>query len=171
GLAINANSGSITGIPALATIANFRARVRDSGGQTNEKDFTLAITNPPPPVILTASPLPAGTKGVAYSQTLVATSGLPPFKWSLATGSLPAGLTLNTNSGTIGGSPTSAMTNNFRARVTDSLGQTNEKDFTLPIGIAGGCLVHYKFDEPSGTNAVDGSGSGNGGILLNGPPR
>src|SRR5207237_466590 len=32
-------------------------------------------------------------------------------------------------------------------------------------------LVHYKFDEPSGTNAVDGSGSGNGGILLNGPTR
>jgi hypothetical protein len=33
------------------------------------------------------------------------------------------------------------------------------------------CLVHYGFDEPSGTTALDSSGSGNHGILLNGPVR
>jgi hypothetical protein len=169
GLTLNTNSGVIGGTPTMAGTNMFRARVRDSAAQINEKDLTLVVTNPPPPVITTASPLPTGTVSNAYSTTLMATSGLPPYNWSIVSGALPSGLMLNTNTGVISGTPTSAGTNNFRARVTDNAGQTGEKDFVLPISNAAGCLVYYKFDEPSGTNAIDSSGNGNNGILLNGP--
>ena len=43
-----------------------------------------------------------------------------PYTWSIASGSLPAGLALNTSSGAITGTPTAAGTFNFTARVSDA---------------------------------------------------
>ena len=54
------------------------------------------------PLQITTSNLPTGATGTAYSQTLTATGGTPPYAWSLSSGSLPAGLTLST-SGIISG--------------------------------------------------------------------
>ncbi|MEY2407543.1 MAG: large repetitive protein [Verrucomicrobiota bacterium] len=169
GLTLNTNSGLISGTPTTATTRAFRARVRDSASQTGEKDFNLTITNPPPPIITTASPLPGGTVSNSYSASLMATGGLAPLTWSLASGTLPSGLVLNTNTGTISGTPTAPGTNSFRVRVRDAAAQTGEKDFTLAITTRPACLVYYKFDEASGPSALDSSGSGNHGILVNGP--
>src|SRR5205823_7815501 len=58
--------------------------------------------------------------GTAYSQTLAATGGTPPYAWSVISGSLPAGLTLNATSGAISGTPTTAGTSNFTVQVIDS---------------------------------------------------
>jgi hypothetical protein len=59
----------------------------------------------PPPSVVTAS-LATGTVGVAYSQTLKATGGVSPYKWSEQSGgALPAGLTLDGNTGVIAGTP------------------------------------------------------------------
>jgi hypothetical protein len=68
-----------------------------------------------------------------YSQTHSATDGLPPYTWSLASGSnLPGGLDLS-SSGVISGKPSTAATANFTIRVTgiDSLFST--ANFTLTI--------------------------------------
>jgi hypothetical protein len=132
---------------------------------------------PPPPAvgIATASPLPSGTVGAAYSQTLTATGGTPGFTWSRVSGALPGGLVLNTNTGAITGTPTTATTNTFRIRVRDTLAQVAEKDFALAVTRAPsaptGCLVHWKFDEASGLVALDNTGNNNLGQLLNGPIR
>src|SRR6266852_6772664 len=75
----------------------------------------------PPSLRLVATTLAKGTLGTAYSQTLTATGGVPPYTWSVTKGSLPSGLTLNSStgliSGTIGGVKTAI---NFTATVTDS---------------------------------------------------
>src|SRR5208283_3545110 len=63
--------------------------------------------------------LPAGTLNVAYSATLSATGGQPPYTWSTS-GSLPAGLTLSASTGVISGTPSAAGTSNFTATVRDS---------------------------------------------------
>ena len=136
---------------------------------------------PPPPVpgIATASPLPSGQVGVPYSQTLVATGGTPGFKWSVFTGALPTGLTLNTNTGAITGTPSSATTNQLTIRLADAMAQTADQEFLLAItnappapsaGSTAG-LVQWKFDEASGLVALDSTGSGNLGALLNDPTR
>jgi hypothetical protein len=57
---------------------------------------------------------------VAYSSSLVATGGTQPYKFSISSGSLPSGLTLNTSTGAITGTPTTAGTYSFTASVTDS---------------------------------------------------
>jgi hypothetical protein len=64
-------------------------------------------------------PLPAGAIGVAYSYTLTASGGVPPYAYSVTAGTLPAGLSLNAD--TVSGTPTTAI--NFDAvtfGVTDS---------------------------------------------------
>jgi WD40 repeat protein len=84
------------------------------GGNT-----TLTVTAAAPLTITTASPLPNGTLNVAYTTTLTASGGTSPYTWSI-TGSLPAGLSLNTSTGVISGTPTAAGTSSFTARVTDT---------------------------------------------------
>ena len=72
------------------------------------------------PVTITTSSLPNGTVGTAYSATLSASGGTTPYTWSISAGSLPAGLTLNASTGAITGTPTTAGTFSFTAKVTDS---------------------------------------------------
>jgi hypothetical protein len=82
------------------------------------KTLTIAVT--PAPVITTAS-LPAGTEGTAYSQTIAVTGGAGTLTYSLSVGSLPAGLSLNSSTGAITGTPTGPNgTVNFTVQVTDS---------------------------------------------------
>src|ERR1700747_2030158 len=62
-------------------------------------------TSANPPKIATSS-LPPGQEGVTYSAPLSVIGGVAPFQWSLACGSLPAGLAINSHTGTIAGMAT-----------------------------------------------------------------
>ncbi len=68
---------------------------------------------------LASSSLPKGTVGSGYSLTLQATGGTAPYTWSVASGSLPVGLTLST-SGTISGTATSSGAFSFSVTVKDA---------------------------------------------------
>ena len=61
-----------------------------------------------------------GQVGVAYSSAIVPHGGTGPYTFAMASGSLPAGLTLNTSSGVISGTPTTAGPFSFTVKVTDS---------------------------------------------------
>ncbi|MBH0121560.1 Ig domain-containing protein [Rhodococcus sp. HM1] len=68
---------------------------------------------------ITTASLPGGTVGVAYSQTLTVAGGTGTKTWTVASGDLPAGLSLST-AGVISGTPTAAGTSNFTVQVVDS---------------------------------------------------
>lgn len=126
----------------------------DSAGVTANSAIRTVIVvtgaaTPPPPATpptttATASSLTAGTDtlpsptgGVAYSQSLNATGGQPPYSWTVAAGSLPNGLTLS-SSGVISGTPASAdwiFAYPFSAylKVTDSAGATATRTLTLNV--------------------------------------
>jgi uncharacterized protein (TIGR03437 family) len=79
-------------------------------------------------ITVTTSSLPSGTVGVAYSQTLSASGGTPPYtNWTVSVGSLPPGLSLNASSGVISGTPSSATGSPFGFSITvrDSVGDTS----------------------------------------------
>jgi hypothetical protein len=84
-----------------------------------------------PPIITTASPLPAGTVGVSYNQTMAVTGGVTPYAWLITSGALPSGL--NCNNGVISGTPDTAGTTPFTVQVTGADGASSTKDFSLTI--------------------------------------
>jgi hypothetical protein len=132
GLTLNSSTGAITGTPTTAGTSNFTAQVTDSAKASATKPLSIII-DPSTLTITTTSPLPNGTVGVAYSQTLNATGGSPPYGWSISAGSLPAGLSLNSSTGAITGTPTTAGPFNFTAQVSDTAKATASQAFSLTI--------------------------------------
>ena len=121
-------SGSIAGTPNAAGSFSFTATVTDNNSATANRSFALTI-NAPPLTITTTSPLARGRAGVAYSQTLAASGGVPPYRWS---GTVPAGLSLAA-AGSISGTPSTPGTFSFTATVTDSMSVTANRNFSIAI--------------------------------------
>jgi hypothetical protein len=92
------------------------------GGTVDGQQQTFTTPAPPAPagMTLATTALPAGTVGSAYSGTLSATGGTPPYTWSITRGDLPLGLHLNRATGVISGKPRQAGTRKFTITVTDA---------------------------------------------------
>lgn len=102
------------------------------GGTSNALTLTISV---PAPTITTASPLPQGTVAIAYSQSLAASGGTPPYSWSIGSGSLPEGLRLNASNGSISGTPSTSGSSTFDVRVSDSASTSSTKQFQLLIAV------------------------------------
>jgi len=75
----------------------------------------------PPPLTIVTTSLPDGAIGVPYSQTLQASGGTGVYTWARVWGMLPAGLSLNSATGVISGTPTMAATFSFVVQVKDGV--------------------------------------------------
>jgi 6-phosphogluconolactonase (cycloisomerase 2 family) len=77
-----------------------------------------------------------GRAGMAFSQTLTGGGGHGSYSWTIASGSLPAGLTLNGATGAITGTPTTAATSSFSVRISDqSLPAAQTSTATISITV------------------------------------
>lgn len=122
GLTLNASTGVISGIPTSETSVQVTATVVDATGVSATDTATIKIGTAtalklqfPGAVAMT------GQVGTPYSVALTATGGFAPYTFSI--GALPAGLMLNTSTGVISGTPTSAVTSfSVTANVVDSTG-------------------------------------------------
>ncbi len=116
GLTLNSTTGAITGTPTAA--GTFTLKATDAKGSVAA--ITCAYTIVAGPSV-TCSAVNSGEVGVAFSSpALTVASGTAPYTFSVATGALPAGLTLNSTTGAITGTPTAAGT--FTIKVTDAKG-------------------------------------------------
>jgi hypothetical protein len=104
---------------------------------------------PANPLSVTTTSLSQGQIAVAYSATLSATGGTPPYNWTVKSGALPAGLSLST-AGAISGTPTAAGASTFVAQVTDSKSGSAVSG-NLSIAITGGMLTITTTVAPTGT--------------------
>lgn len=86
---------------------------------TKTASATLTI-NPQPEI--TTNSYSSGTTGSAYSESTLTSGGTTPFTWSIYRGALPSGLTLDTTTGEISGTPTGGGTWYFTLELTDAVG-------------------------------------------------
>jgi len=103
------------------------------GWSTRLDDITIensTLTFDPP--VITTESLPAGIVGEVYSTALTAT-GFTPITWSMASGSLPSGLSLNATTGVISGMATTVNTYNFTVKATNAIGN-DTKALSITVG-------------------------------------
>ncbi len=121
--------GVVEGIPTSIGSHSFTVRVIDGANVVVTKTITLQVLEATGPVV-TTSTLPVAQLGVGYNTTLTATHGTGTYTWSLHSGTLPPGLTINA-SGTISGTPTTAGTYPITVSVQDGQGRTSHKNLSL----------------------------------------
>jgi hypothetical protein len=181
-LELDTATGMISGTPGSASNFPITLTVKDTLGGSASKPLTLKVLKP---LSIAVNALPLGDIGVAYkSTTLKATGGTGKYTWSLAEGTLPVGLTLNSG-GLISGTPLLGNSGEhvFVVRVSDGPGAATQPiSMTingplvvspLPEGVAGEPYSHvlsatggsggYKFSTagalPSGLKFTAASGT------------
>ncbi|HYG75303.1 MAG TPA: putative Ig domain-containing protein [Planctomycetota bacterium] len=120
----------LSGTPTAAGTAAFDVNVTDSAGATLTQNFTLTVN---PPVTVTPLTLPGGVVYSAYNQTIAITGGTGTATFAVTTGSLPTGVSLNSTTGVLNGSPSATGTFNFTITATDSATATGQQAYTVII--------------------------------------
>lgn len=110
---------------------------------------------PPQRPSITTSSLPVGTVGAAYAGSLTATSGVTPYTWSITSGALPAGLSLNASTGAIASTPTAYGTFNFTVQVKDANSLADTADLSITITPALVKLSSDTFINSTGQHATE----------------
>lgn len=140
-------SGVLSGVPTAPGSYGFTVRVADAGSVAATRNFTLEVMSITALAITTPVNLPNGAENISYLQALGATGGQPPYTWSLAGGTLPAGLMLSPN-GLLSGTPAAAATSVFTLQVRDAAGATAQRQFTLVV--SAGITVSTQAQLPAG---------------------
>ena len=143
GLSLAASTGIISGTPTASGSYSFGVTVVDSEASPQSASTTVTLSvvaaqtaSAPTALSIGTSSLPSGTIGSAYSTSLIASGGTAPYTWSFVSGNIPAGLSLNTSTGLLSGTPTTTGTGTFTVAVADSESPAQTKSVTLSIVIA-----------------------------------
>jgi large repetitive protein len=123
-------SGSISGTPNSQGNFTFAVRVTDSATSSVQRTFTLAVSTS---LVISACPVSNATQGQSYASSAVASGGQPPYTWTLASGTLPAGILFNRSSGGLSGIPTDSGTYPYTLLITDQGGATATRDCQLLV--------------------------------------
>ncbi|HWX65383.1 MAG TPA: putative Ig domain-containing protein [Rhodanobacter sp.] len=135
GLSIS-SSGLISGTPTSTTSAPFTVEVYDSSSGIAPFFGFVTVTvpvNPAPTITLSPTTLNTMTVATAFSQTIVPTGGTAPYVFSVTAGALPAGLTLNTSTGVLSGTPSAGGTFNFTVGVHDAGAGTGSSAYSVTV--------------------------------------
>jgi hypothetical protein len=119
GLSLNASTGVISGAPTGVGTSSFTVSVSDPGPPVQNASASLSIAVAPATLGVTTSSLPSAADGSAYPARLSSTGGAGGGTWSLSSGSLPAGLSLNPSTGEISGVPRAVGTSSFTVSLSD----------------------------------------------------
>jgi hypothetical protein len=137
-------AGALTGKPSTAGTYGFTVQVTDSNNVTASASMSVTIAAT---LSVSTTALNGGSVNASYSQSLAASGGVGPYSWAVSSG-LPPGLVFSAG-GVLAGTPNTAGTFTFTATVTDSLGATASRPFTIVI--SAGLAISTPPTLPGGT--------------------
>jgi hypothetical protein len=129
GLAINSSTGLITGTPSAAGTFTGNVSVT-SGGNTNNAAISITIAAAANASVVTSATTATGTVGTAFTYNSAATNA--PTSYNIT--GLPAGLTANTTTGVISGTPTSVGPSSITISANNAAGTGSPVTVTLTVG-------------------------------------
>src|SRR5256885_9096198 len=135
GIAVSGASSSAYTTPATSTSdsgAQFTVIVSNSAGSVTSSAGVLTVSASIPALQITSSQLPGGTVGSAYSATLNASGGSTPYTWSVTSGALPNGLTLN-SAGSVSGTPSIGGSFPFTVQAQDAAAHSPSASRTITV--------------------------------------
>ncbi|MCB9646849.1 MAG: putative Ig domain-containing protein [Deltaproteobacteria bacterium] len=128
---------TILGTPTGNGTYSFDVRLADDTGQIGSASLQIVVDAAPPALGITTTSMPDGGTNQAYSASITAANGTPPYRWLLVSGALPPGLTLGAEgdpSTTLAGTPLQAGAFEFTVRVRDA--DNAQADQKLKVTIA-----------------------------------
>jgi hypothetical protein len=144
----SATAGTIssTGKFTAPVVSNNTTVIVTATGATNSyaKASVNVTVTPIPSLAITTSALAGTARGTQYSDSLSASGGVSPYKWSVSAGALPTGIQLGSG-GTISGTTVATGSFPFTAKVADSAGNTATHPYTLTVS----SLSSKGFDGPA----------------------
>ena len=120
GISLTNSSGAIAGISSQTGPFSFTVQVTDSSWPTHlttTQTYNLIGTST---LEVTTALLPEVTAGSSYDTTVAVLGGITPYQWSIASGSLPPGVTLNSSTGVISGTTEQTGRYALTVKVADS---------------------------------------------------
>jgi len=130
GIQLNSATGVLSGTPTASGNSTFTVKVVDAGGKMATKQFSIPVNT-----ILSVSTtsLAGSVVNQPYSQSLAAAGGTQPYTWSVSSGSLPPGITLDAGTGVISGSASSSDSFSFTVRAADNIGAFATRTLSITI--------------------------------------
>lgn len=125
GLSLNSSTGQVTGTPTTAGSGSTTFRVTDNASDTADTS-SIGWTVAAGAVLDINDPTyPGMNQGVAITPFYaIASGGTSPYTYSVASGTMPSGVSLNSSTGEISGTPTAAGSGSTVFRVTDNVSST-----------------------------------------------
>jgi hypothetical protein len=137
GLALDPSTGRLSGSPTLAGTFQFTITATNRAG-ADDASYTQAVLQRPS-ITTPPSPLVTATGGAPLPPVTFEASGSMPITWSVTTGALPPGVTLNATTGVYTGTPTAAGDYSFTVTATNMAGTDSDaytQQVTAPVANA-----------------------------------
>ncbi|MEY9968026.1 hypothetical protein ABIA33_006106 [Streptacidiphilus sp. MAP12-16] len=149
GLALNATTGLITGTPTTAGSSSVTVTATDSTGPSGSTSFTWTVNAATGNTVTVTNPgSQSGTVGSAVNLQIHASDSASGQTLSYSANGLPGGLTLNSATGLITGTPTAAGTSSVTVTAQDSTGAAGSTAFNWTVAGGGSCTPSQLLGNP-----------------------
>jgi hypothetical protein len=144
GLKLNSTTGHLSGTTRMVGTESvtFSVRVTDSGNPyaAKEKQLVMYVIDA---LTIETPQIQAAMQKAPYQADITSAGGISPYQWSIASGTLPEGLTMDPDTGTISGSPALCNTFDFAVQLTDAspVPETTVRQYQLEVICCTGCYV------------------------------
>ncbi len=129
------SGGLISGTPTSTGMSPFTVQATDSNSPagTAVAQLSINVVATMESLAITTASLPSGSLNTPYNSLLGANGGITPYTWSISSGSLPVGLSLNASTGLISGTPGAAGVSPITVKITDANQNTATQNFSITI--------------------------------------
>jgi putative Ig domain-containing protein len=120
GISFDSVAGLLVGVPTKIETGTISLQAFDLNYPTNTASATLTLTIDPPSFVMTVPSVSTGRVGTPFQIVPSISGAVGTVSWTVASGDLPGGLTLDAFSGTVAGTPTAWGTSTAVIEAHDS---------------------------------------------------